>query len=54
MLRSNIPVDDAGAVSAGPTVLNVLPRSVGMSSVEKHTDDISGVPGACVAACLFV
>ena len=38
----NIPVDDAGAVPAGPTVLNVLSGSVGMSSVEKHMDDISG------------
>lgn len=35
-------VDDACAVPAGPTVLNVLSGSVGMSSVEKHRDDISG------------
>lgn len=43
MLRSNLPVDDAGTVPAGPTVLNVLSRPVGMSSVEKHRDDISGI-----------
>lgn len=39
----HVPVDDAGAVPAGPTVLNVLSGPVGMSSVEKHRDDISGV-----------
>lgn len=38
----HVPVDDARAVPAGPTVLNVLSGSVGMSSVEKHRDDISG------------
>lgn len=50
-----VPVDDAGAVPAGPTVLNVLSRSVGMSSVEKPRDDISGLQdGLCVRACLCV
>lgn len=39
----HVPVDDAGAVPAGPTVLNVLSGPVRMSSVEKHRDDISGV-----------
>lgn len=39
----HIPVDDAGTVPAGPTVLNVLSGSVRMSSVEKHRNDISGV-----------
>ncbi len=42
-IRRHIPVDDAGTVPAGPTVLNVLSGPVGMSSVEKHRDDISGV-----------
>lgn len=39
----HIPVDDAGTVPAGTTVLNVLSSPIGMSSVEKHGDDISGV-----------
>lgn len=38
-----VPVDDAGAVPAGAAVLDVLSRSVGMSSVEKPRDDISGL-----------
>lgn len=38
----HVPVDDARAVPAGPTVLDVLSGSVGMSSVEKRRDDISG------------
>lgn len=39
----HIPVDDAGTIPAGPTVLNVLSGPVRMSSVEKHRNDISGV-----------